>query len=145
MSAHIGTEIDHFFNETERFLSRAAAVPVLGTIAGLSKVLIGVAQVIVGLVGGILTLPARCLDNSALNDHFWTHAKHGAGNITAGIVEAIPLVGTYLDHVRMHNSGNSTYILNNNRTFVKTTHEDKFMPYESLRIRDLRMDGIQLH
>lgn len=140
MSAEsIGTKIDHLMNETERALSIGAAFPVVGTVAGLSKVLIGVAQTIVGLAGGILTLPARCMDNAALNDHFWTHAKHGIGNIVAGTLEAIPLVGTGMFIARLIKSANHSASVG---MCIVTTHEEKFMPYMSLCARDIEITGL---
>ena len=139
MPENIATKIDHFFNETERALSIGAAIPVIGTVAGLSKVLIGVAQVIVGIVGGIFTLPARFMDNSKLNDHFWTHAKHGIGNIVAGTLEAIPLVGTGMIFARSAKSFNHSASVG---MCIMTTHEDKFMPYTSLCSRDIKITGM---
>lgn len=139
MPARIGTKIDHVLNETERALSIGAAIPVAGTVAGLSKVLMGVAQTIVGVVGGILTLPARCMNNTKLNNHFWTHAKHGVGNVAAGLVEAIPLVGTGIYIARWFKANNNTSV----QVYTQTQHEDKFMPYESLVKRDTKIAGLE--
>jgi hypothetical protein len=134
MSASIGTKIDHAFNETERALSIVGIVPVIGTVAGLSKALIGVAQLIVGVVGGIFT--STCMDNSKLTERFWTHAHHGAANIAAGLLEAIPLVGSYIGIKRFNPCGGSREI------YVSTGHEDKWMPYQSLLDRDLSIEGL---
>jgi hypothetical protein len=136
MSASIGTKIDHVINETERALSIVAFCPVIGTVAGLSKALMGVAQLIVGVVGGIFTLPARCMNNPQLNDRFWTHTKHGAANIVAGVLEAIPFLGTYIYINRTSKHEGSTL-----DAYVKTGHLDKYMPYESLLEADLEIAG----
>lgn len=121
----IGTKIDDAFNKTERFLTKVSAIPVIGTVAGLSKVLMGAGQTVVGVVGGIFTSPARLMGNSKLNDRFWTHVKHGTGNMAAGTVEAIPLVGTVMYFTRKIKSSSGS----DATVRLSTQNEDKFMPY----------------
>ena len=136
MSDSIGTRIDRKLNEAEKFLSSAAAPPIVGTVAGLTKTLMGVAQAIVGLVCGVLTLPERCMKDAYLNDRFWTHVKHGVGNIAAGLLEAIPIVGLFMYINRTSKLEGSTL-----DAYVKTGHLDKYMPYDSLLEADLEIAG----
>ena len=120
----VGNKIFTICLETERTLSKVAMVPMVGTVAGLAKVLMGVAQSIVGLAGRIFT------PKSELNAYFMAHAKHGLGNIVAGAVEAIPLVGLFL-YIYRCGKGEEE-----NSTIDIKQHEawqlDKFMPYDYL-------------
>lgn len=134
--------IDHNFNQTERFLSKCAAVPLFGILPGVIKVVIGGVQLITSLALGIFTLPLRCTKHRGLNNYCWTHVKHGFGNVVAGFLEAIPFVGLGIHLVRKARAtsdmsdeveeGDYNGVL----IFIRTNHEDKFMRYQSLSKRD---------
>ncbi len=123
---------NQFCNETEIFLSKAAAIPVLGSLAGISKVLLGTTQAVAALALGILSSPFRfCHDDAkAFNDHCWTHVVHGLGNMVAGLGEALlslTLIGGFMFHV-----GRKMGAYNDN-----PDHQDKYIPYSDLIARDV--------
>ena len=133
--------IDQNLNKTERFLSKCAALPVLGTPFAAIKVLIlSPGQLITGFALGILSIPLRCTNHCNLNDYCWSHVKHGLGNIVAGTFEAIPLIGLGIHMVRkkraVHDLSVSDDDYDSTHTCYFSNHEDKFMPYQSLVKRD---------
>jgi hypothetical protein len=121
-------------NDLENTLSRWAARPVIGTVPALTKSIVGIAQVI---FGSMLCMKGACdrVMGRDSNDftHGVTHIKHGIGNITGGLITAIPLVGTIVHFVKQTTNLYSVY----NR-FV-TGHENKFMPYEALVKQDIKI------
>jgi hypothetical protein len=123
----MAVNLDNAFNKTEQFLTRAAAIPVIGTPFGAVKVVIGTLQAITALVLGIITSPLQATEDSSFNDHCWTHLRHGLGNFAAGLLEAIPLVGTFLYYARENN------VKEGIEQDGSAGQRDKFMPYSSLR------------
>ena len=87
----------------------------------------GTAQVIIGLAAGILTIPLKCMNNTELNDHCWTHLAHGLGNIVSGATEVISILGTILFIIRLSMS---------HQQFADG-QSDKFMPYYSCTFNGL--------
>lgn len=125
----MGLSLDATINNFENNLSFVSSYPVVGTLAGGVKILMGTTQVISALAWAILTaIPALVTaDYSPLN-HSWTHFTHGLGNITAGTLEAIPLVQQllYLFRTVMQMKTSDVEVT------IRTEHENKFMPYRSL-------------
>lgn len=140
---YIETLIDRKLNNTERFLSKGAAIPFVGTPFGIAKVLVGTAQLITGLILGILSLPLQCSKHYTFNNYCWKHVKHGFGNVFIGLCEAIPFVGLGIHLVRKKRAVSKlpTGELAEYCSIRRTHHEDKFMPYPSL----VRKDTIRLN
>lgn len=122
-------DLDHTLDQTERFLGKVAAIPVLGTPFGALKVAMGIAQCISALALGILTLSFQCTQYSSVNDYCWSHVVHGMGNILAGIFEAIPLLGTVIASHRCRAYPPRIH-------GVTCSQTEKYMPYQSLVNRD---------
>lgn len=117
-------------NDIENKLTGISAYPILGTLAGCTKILIGAAQSITALACGILFLiPTAITKDCSLLKYCWTHIKHGLGNIAAGIVEAIPLVQSVAYVARV---GNQIRTSDLQTPHLFTGHENKCMPYISL-------------
>jgi len=80
----------------EHLLSAAAVVPVLGSIAGAAKVILGTIQTIGALLAMVCSsFPALC--SKCGREVFCmggSHFVNGLGNIVAGALEAVPLVGS---------------------------------------------------
>ena len=106
---------------------------------GALKVLLGIAQTVSALVVGlVIGVPSRIVGKKSILNHSWTYAMHGAGNVVAGSVEAIPLVGSiaYYERCRREKAIQKTTGLD-----LWTHHENKFMPYESLEAQDFEVVG----
>lgn len=130
--------VDRTINNIENTLTEVSAYPVVGTLAGCAKVLMGTVQWLTGLAGGILTIiPAAITGDWSPVKYSWTHIKHGAGNMSAGTIEAIPLVQTALYGIRQLRQRCDSDV----RAHLYTGHEGKFMPYTSLVERDWRIGG----
>lgn len=122
-------QLDGFLDTLERAGSTAAVVPVVGTVTGALKVAGGAVQVTAAVACAILLIiPLAIMGEEgavdSLMDHCWTHIKHGMGNILAGTLEAIPLVGT-IGYIWR----NSLYASTINTPYSQL---EKFMPYQSL-------------
>ncbi len=121
-------------NEVENTLSRWAAVPVLGTIPGLIKAIMGVVQIVFGALLCIKEMVDYFMGrNKNLICHGWTHIQHGCGNVAGGLASSVPAVGTILYFVKHWITLYNVY-----NSFV-TGHENKFMPYEELVKEDLKI------
>ncbi len=127
--------IDSNLNRAENFLSSAARYPLIGTVAGLAKVGLGVAQVVAGLSIGIFL--ALHFDPLWPTKRYFAHVKHGAGNIVAGILESLPIIQTALYYVRENRKPRPP----GTDLYVQTNHETKFMPYRSLVAKDITIRG----
>jgi hypothetical protein len=87
--------IERNLSRTENVLSSLAAIPIIGTVPAVAKVAMGTVQTITALfIATVAGLPAAAFGNKKILERSWTHIKNGIGNIAAGAVEAIPLVGT---------------------------------------------------
>lgn len=80
--------------DVDYHLSRAASIPVVGTIPALGKALMGVALLISGVAGGILGAPLALGGHRSLAKHSFTLVLQGGKTIYKGILESIPGVGT---------------------------------------------------
>lgn len=89
--------VNKAFKKTDEPLSRAAAIPLLGTVAGLSKALIGTAEVVMALAIAFFTaLPAAMLGSKELLAHTYKAVQHGFGNMARGLAESIPGLGSLM-------------------------------------------------
>ena len=129
------TNLDSTLNKIENKLSLIAAIPIVGTAAGLTKILFGTAQLVIAVAATIFAsayaLYARSLDPiSTTSDHI----VHGAGNILAGTLESIPVVQTVLYFKRFLNKRKGSDRINYDGQGLK------FYPYSSLKITELESD-----
>lgn len=130
-------KIDRFANNIENKLTNAAYYPVLGIVPGVVKAALGVIQAICSLAYGILMIaPAAYKKDWTPLERSWEHIKHGLGNISSGLLEAIPGVGFLSVLVRDYRK--HPIISGDVLAKLKTMHEDKFMPYTSLEYRDFQ-------
>lgn len=130
--------IDRMMNNLENSLSHVSAFPVIGTLAGVSKVIMGVTQMVTALACVILSLiPAAVTNSWSFTKHSWSHVEHGIGNIIAGIFESIFLLGTFIYLAR----DGMAHMHVNYGSYVITQHENKFMPYDTLVDEDWRFGG----
>lgn len=130
----MGVQLDRFIDTLERAGSTVAIVPGAGAVAGAFKIVIGLIQITTAVACAILLfIPAAAMgEEGSLMEYCWTHIKHGVGNILAGLLEAIPLLGTAIAIQRDMDSRWST-----ERT---PSEAGKFMPYQSLIDDDQQND-----
>lgn len=134
----MGLNVDRALNNIENTLSDVSLYPVVGTLAGCSKILIGVVQTLSAIAYGILTfIPSAISSDWTPLKHSWTHIKHGVGNMAAGTVEAIPIVQSALYGIRQLRQAGGSDI----QVKLYTGHECKFMAYASLEERDWSFIG----
>lgn len=128
--------IESHINNAEVFLSKVAVCPGIGIAAGCVKVVIGVIQIVSSI---FLLIGAAFLHHTAngrmLYKASMIHIKHGMGNVVAGVLEAIPGIGTAIYMIRQRERDFAKQV------YIKTHHEDKFMPYSSLVGEDWKFDG----
>lgn len=135
MSLHI----DRTINNIENTLTGISAYPVVGTVAGCVKILMGAVQVVAAIAYGIFALIRAAMGDWSPLKYSWTHIKHGVGNMVAGTFEALPVVQTALYCIRKRRQHRDPNIA----VYVAYYHEFKFMPYTSLAARDWRFMGVQ--
>lgn len=126
----MGINFDRRMNDIENELSAAARYPFVGSVPAAAKVIMGVAQTIAALAYGFFALmPAAIHKDFSYLDRSWSHIKHGCANIAAGLLEAIPFVGTGM---YMQRDWNKAKVSSSQPPYTTTGHEDKFYPYKSL-------------
>lgn len=85
----------------EEFLTYGTYCPIIAIGPALSKVLLGIVQMITAVTVSIFAaLSALITSKTELLEYCWVHVKHGCGNIIAGIFEAIPFAGGYSIYYR---------------------------------------------
>lgn len=87
--------IEETINKLEIELSYYSALPLI--VPGLIKVGLGLVQTVTALaLSVLLILPVLYKYNGSkeLLIHSFQHISHGSNNVLAGIIEAIPIVGT---------------------------------------------------
>lgn len=132
----LGQPVNHtekLYNEVENTLSKLSVYPVIGTVAGVGKILMGLIQTIKFLAINIFLFIASCIIScySRSNIHAgadWTHVKHGLGNVIAGIFESIPIVQSLFFALRKLKA----YRLNEIEREMYVGQEMKFMYYSKL-------------
>jgi hypothetical protein len=124
----MGIQLDRFVDKMEKLGSDVAFVPGVGllkTAGGLIQTTTAIACAI------LLFLPAVVMGKEgSLMKNSWTHIKHGMGNVLAGTLEAIPVVGAAICIWRD--------TLFTSATNVAYSQLGKFMPYESLIEDDVK-------
>lgn len=129
--------IDSTVNNIENTLSTVSAIPVVGTLAGGAKVLLGLVQTISAAVSAIfLIAPSFCIGWDYMK-YCWTHIKHGVGNMIAGSFEAVPLLGTGIYFYRRIKGSSASDV----QVYISSGHAFKFMSYPSLEVRDWAFTG----
>lgn len=141
---NIGTyNLSKMINKAENELSNVAKTPVLGILAGVTKMAGGGVQALSALACGIIVgIPLAATGKTSILNHSWVHLKHGLGNIAAGFFEAIPGVGTLLWHVRDMKRGGTTSDDPRGVRLDETKHDNKFMAYPELVRYDSSIGGL---
>lgn len=94
-------------------------------------------QTCTGIALGIFPIPFFLSESSQMIiKHSWINIKHGAGNVVAGVIEGIPVVGLICYAVRVLRSIKES----DAHLKIDNPHTRKFLPYEMLAIADLRID-----
>lgn len=94
-------KLDRVLNNWENSLTEVASCPIIGTPAGLVKIGMGLVQTVAALAASILFLfYGLSSKNWILFDYSCSHIRHGIGNIAAGTIESIPILGTILYEFR---------------------------------------------
>lgn len=114
--------------KTERVLSKIAVVPGVGLVPGALKMALGVVQVLAGLIAaGIFGIISACCKKDNIFGEWAVmsaaHSKNGAGNILAGFLEALPVVGTICFFVRNRIENGTDY----------DRQLDKYMKYPEIK------------
>jgi hypothetical protein len=87
-------------SHAEMRMSYLARIPILGTVTGVAKIAMGTLQTLAGVGGTVVGGIARIFGNKRMLPYSLDQLKNGLGNVVAGSVEAIPLVGTAAWYVR---------------------------------------------
>lgn len=88
--------------QIERKLSGAALIPIVGTVTGVCKMLLGIIQMIGGLLAMVCSLPFLITENGrSVFKRGFSHLCNGLGNVGAGLIEAIPIVGSLVSYYRI--------------------------------------------
>ena len=118
----------------ENCLTAGAAVPFAGTVAGAAKVALGIVQVIAGIA---LSIFSGLKDNIFGYDEYTSlskfgprHIFHGLTNISQGIAEGIPLLGTWV--VTMKFIYWNVYGIKNCLIDPVSAHRSKILPYQEV-------------
>ncbi len=110
-------------NNIENFLSKVSRYPVVGTIAGSVKVVLGTVQFTIAIIALILTGLAYIFTrNSNPVMYAYSHIAHGIGNVGAGLVELTPILQTLFYKLR--------YLPEQKPFYFSTGRETKYMPYD---------------
>src|ERR1700738_3822032 len=90
-------ELERTIAKAEAFLSKAAAIPVVGTLAGAAKMILGVIQTIGALLALIGSLPFLGTQNGKdVARRSVSHIINGLANIVSGALEAVPVLGALI-------------------------------------------------
>ena len=133
--------IELVMSDIEDRLSDAAAPPIIGTLAGAAKVVLGGVQgTCGGVVATLFAVPAifskkdRCIFKKGV-----THLIHGGANIAAGSLEAIPLVGLAIWTVRKFSSLKSSVSIQGYKYI--SGQENKLVGYASVVAERQRLES----
>lgn len=134
-------DLERTVNNLEARLSYYAFIPGLGILPGAAKVVMGTAQTVSALACSLISsIHFGFTGRFGPTRRACCHIKHGLGNIGAGVLEAIPFVGATLYCCRMHRRTTPLP----ETAYIRTHHEDKWMPYSSLIERDWRIESSSL-
>lgn len=87
--------MDHYASQIEDFLTNYSIIPVLGTVPAVFKIAFGTIQTLCAattLVASTFFLMTQTGQDLWYNS--FRHVLHGLSNILAGIIQAIPLIGS---------------------------------------------------
>lgn len=107
----VGIQLEKNVAEVEGVLSGLAIIPIVGTLAGALKMILGTIQTVGGVLGMVVSAPFAW--NKTGRQVFLRSASHcinGLANIVAGALEAIPGVGTAIGFYRLVHAGWSSYL-----------------------------------
>jgi hypothetical protein len=91
----ISYRLDNTAYKIETSLTKLAAIPVLGTIAGLTKTAMGIFQAAAACVSMIAAAPILWSKSGrSIGYHAGRHLFHGLANIIRGVFESVPILGT---------------------------------------------------
>lgn len=90
-------KLDLFCSDVEDFLSKCAVVPIIGSVPAALKIGFGLVQSISAGITAIGSL-FFCVSETgrSIFTHSLRHVVHGVINILAGILQAIPLLGSLI-------------------------------------------------
>lgn len=101
----------------EKAFSGVAVLPLLGTITGVVRAVLGLFQMGGACVACLLLLPTACRPGGPYQLRRASgHLLHGLANFSTGILEAIPVVGTLLWIAKAH------YINKQKEIWCKAAH-----------------------
>lgn len=103
-------ELEENLTLMEFALSTITAAPVFGVIGGSAKVALGTVQATSALGISLISVigKATCYKN-ILYERAIPHIFHGLGNMAAGVLEAIPLIGTISGCIRFCHKSDGTF------------------------------------
>ncbi len=116
--------IDRKICQVEETLSFISFFPIVGTLSGLAKIVMGVAQATFGAAKYTFE---KDLDNK---EWAWVQFKHGMGNILAGFLESVPVVGMLFYLLRTPINPFYHY---SNTVYFKEEWQNRLMTYPSLK------------
>lgn len=122
--------MDQYASKIEEFLTEYASIPVLGTVPAVCKIVFGTIQTLCAastLVASTFFLMTPTGKDLWYNS--FRHVLHGLSNILAGIIQAIPLIGSLVilgQYLRKPNFSDSEEYYDNNQS-------NKFFAYKSMQ------------
>ena len=120
-------------NNVENWISNASFYPLI--LPGCAKIIMGVFQAT--LLPLIYTLRHFASDDKYSSILATVHFKHGISNMICGMVEALPISGTFLYYARDKHREDEEQ----RDSLVHSHHENKFFPYYHLMIDDATSKG----
>lgn len=122
-------DFDLEVNRLENFLSNVSPYPIVGTLAGSIKIILGAAQFTIAMIAVIVTGIAYIFTrNFGHVKYTFSHVTHGLGNIMAGFLELIPGIQTIFYKIRIARQTAADGLPQH----LYSGHETKWMPYSSL-------------
>lgn len=122
-------KVDQLASDVEDFLTKCSVIPIIGTIPAIIKVGFGIIQTTCAaltFVGSTFFLMSESGRTVWL--HSLRHMLHGLSNILAGIIQAIPIVGTIIALSQMMNgAATSDYMVH-----YSNAQSHKFFAYKTL-------------
>ena len=123
----------------ERFLSCISSIPFVGMVSGIAKITLGITQTIMGLaILAFATIAKLFIKNETqkiLKEFGLMHVVHGLSNGVAGIVESLPVVGSFIFSMRMHNGGKSAIQAYREIDYIYQDKNFKFLSYHQIDLK----------
>jgi hypothetical protein len=123
-------KLDLFCSEAEDFFSRNAAIPILGTVPALLRVAFGAVQFTSAVATSAISL-FFCTSSIGREVFFHSlrHIFHGLVNILAGVLQAIPIIGSIIYGVQALNEAGHSDAL---KVYINEQRH-KFFGYKTIR------------